>query len=85
MRLKDLEISKCHPLINPKTGKIFDWENPEFIPGKNCATCRFGVLPNPKFEDFPYTCNNCILRVRKWKIRSDKAKRAAIKRQLKHK
>jgi hypothetical protein len=68
------------PCINPKTQKPFDWENPEFTPGKYCTSCRFNELPNPKYIDFAYTCENCIERVRAWKKRSNSAKKAALKR-----
>jgi len=71
---------KPNPCIDRNTNKPYIWENPEFTPGKHCTSCRFKELPEPKFKDFPYTCENCIASIRAWKTRSDRAKRAALKR-----
>ena len=65
-----------NPFINPETGKIYSWENPNFTPGENCTTCRYGVLSSPRFTDSPYTCEKCIGRIRKNQKGSASAKLA---------
>ena len=66
------------PCIDKVTGKPYAWENPEFEPGKHCTSCRFKLCSGAK--DFPYTCEDCLPKIRAWKIRSDSAKRAALTR-----
>lgn len=68
---------KPNPCINPKTQLPFDWENPNFTPGKHCTSCRY--KPCSMSKDFPYTCNDCLPKIRAWKIRSDRSKISALK------
>lgn len=50
--------------------------NPDFKPGVNCTRCRYGVLPEPKDKEYPYTCADCLPEVRAGMLRSKAAKRA---------